>query len=226
MSDYILGVNFGHDATVTLMKEGEILEAMSEERLSRQKKHIGFPHLSLAYIKEKYGIQTFEHVFVDGVKFGSHIVNTPEINAAHRNRTTKGKWFIRAVAAKFPGINLVYALQDFIFTIKLALRGVDKKTKQYLAEQFPQAVIESVPHHLSHAWASVPCMENFSQRRIILVLDGEGDTFCGSINIFEHGDVKVLHTFERGNSLGLLYCLLYTSPSPRDRTRSRMPSSA
>ena len=25
---------------------------------------------------------------------------------------------------------------------------------------------------------------------------------------------------------GLLVCLLYTSPSPRDRTRSRMPSSA
>ena len=27
-------------------------------------------------------------------------------------------------------------------------------------------------------------------------------------------------------SANLLYCLLYTSPSPRDRTRSRMPSSA
>ena len=26
--------------------------------------------------------------------------------------------------------------------------------------------------------------------------------------------------------LGLWICLLYTSPSPRDRTRSRMPSSA
>ena len=25
---------------------------------------------------------------------------------------------------------------------------------------------------------------------------------------------------------GMRYCLLYTSPSPRDRTRSRMPSSA
>ena len=25
---------------------------------------------------------------------------------------------------------------------------------------------------------------------------------------------------------GARYCLLYTSPSPRDRTRSRMPSSA
>ena len=25
---------------------------------------------------------------------------------------------------------------------------------------------------------------------------------------------------------GITHCLLYTSPSPRDRTRSRMPSSA
>ena len=38
--------------------------------------------------------------------------------------------------------------------------------------------------------------------------------------------------FERllgdGSRLGIMlhYCLLYTSPSPRDRTRSRMPSSA
>ena len=29
-----------------------------------------------------------------------------------------------------------------------------------------------------------------------------------------------------GDSLATLACLLYTSPSPRDRTRSRMPSSA
>ena len=34
-------------------------------------------------------------------------------------------------------------------------------------------------------------------------------------------------TKEMGGGSGLKYaCLLYTSPSPRDRTRSRMPSSA
>jgi len=31
---------------------------------------------------------------------------------------------------------------------------------------------------------------------------------------------------EMGKQQGLYTCLLYTSPSPRDRTRSRMPSSA
>ena len=35
--------------------------------------------------------------------------------------------------------------------------------------------------------------------------------------------ISVIGTGDEGN---VLICLLYTSPSPRDRTRSRMPSSA
>ena len=34
------------------------------------------------------------------------------------------------------------------------------------------------------------------------------------------------HLGQIGYSENTNYCLLYTSPSPRDRTRSRMPSSA
>ena len=47
------------------------------------------------------------------------------------------------------------------------------------------------------------------------------------------GQTGTVHTVRRGEVLGLIaaqygvkICLLYTSPSPRDRTRSRMPSSA
>eukprot|EP00656_Telonema_subtile_P001750 TRINITY_DN1075_c0_g2_i2.p1 TRINITY_DN1075_c0_g2~~TRINITY_DN1075_c0_g2_i2.p1 ORF type:complete len:161 (+),score=46.03 TRINITY_DN1075_c0_g2_i2:47-529(+) len=45
---------------------------------------------------------------------------------------------------------------------------------------------------------------------------------------FEDEDRKLREKVEARNSLeGVAYsCLLYTSPSPRDRTRSRMPSSA
>ena len=46
----------------------------------------------------------------------------------------------------------------------------------------------------------------------------------------ENGEFSTLHDWLRGNLYqhGSKYtaCLLYTSPSPRDRTRSRMPSSA
>ena len=46
----------------------------------------------------------------------------------------------------------------------------------------------------------------------------------GTMSPYEHGECYVT---EDGAETDLdLGCLLYTSPSPRDRTRSRMPSSA
>ena len=41
-----------------------------------------------------------------------------------------------------------------------------------------------------------------------------------------HGEKVVLRLLGSGGKTLTLTCLLYTSPSPRDRTRARMPSSA
>ena len=43
---------------------------------------------------------------------------------------------------------------------------------------------------------------------------------------YEFAGVPELHLRPNGVSRIVSTCLLYTSPSPRDRTRSRMPSSA
>ena len=43
--------------------------------------------------------------------------------------------------------------------------------------------------------------------------------------IYQNLDSTLAYYDHAGCSLGIC-CLLYTSPSPRDRTRSRMPSSA
>ena len=52
----------------------------------------------------------------------------------------------------------------------------------------------------------------------IVSRDGLRDTVMISLSIAPTSDVRVFSSIET--------CLLYTSPSPRDRTRSRMPSSA
>jgi len=50
--------------------------------------------------------------------------------------------------------------------------------------------------------------------------------YCDRPFPFEPGNVKdMLRAVMRMNK-HIIDCLLYTSPSPRDRTRSRMPSSA
>ena len=40
------------------------------------------------------------------------------------------------------------------------------------------------------------------------------------------GKIPAVQDLQLGELALNTYCLLYTSPSPRDRTRSRMPSSA
>ena len=51
--------------------------------------------------------------------------------------------------------------------------------------------------------------------------DGSGELAVASDELFSRTEVLGRMAMER-----MLACLLYTSPSPRDRTRSRMPSSA
>ena len=41
-----------------------------------------------------------------------------------------------------------------------------------------------------------------------------------------HESLELARKMNEGKFAGYNNCLLYTSPSPRDRTRSRMPSSA
>ena len=56
----------------------------------------------------------------------------------------------------------------------------------------------------------------------LLVYNDDFNTFDWVIQCF----MEVCnHTFEQSEQLSLI-CLLYTSPSPRDKRQSRMPSSA
>ena len=63
---------------------------------------------------------------------------------------------------------------------------------------------------------------------LICILDGEAILVSGTeeehIPILQ-GDAKVA-PYERSSTDQAVVCLLYTSPSPRDKRQSRMPSSA
>lgn len=140
MSEYILGLHFGHDATAALMKDGRVIEAMQEERLARVKKYVGFPHLAVAYIKKKYGLTNFSHIVVDGIEFGGHAFETLESNRAYRARDNRGSYFNRAIGAKFPFIGEIYRIIDISRFLKNIV-NMETKTKHFLESMFPGAKI-------------------------------------------------------------------------------------
>ena len=64
-------------------------------------------------------------------------------------------------------------------------------------------------------------IEGVNYAKIYKHWDGYPDHMLDWLNEFNDGFNK-----KRGENPEYKFCLLYTSPSPRDRTRSRMPSSA
>ena len=86
------------------------------------------------------------------------------------------------------------------------LQAVNKGQSRYnkLHKRYLEGLMQKAVYALGHA----------GQRAIAAVPSALGSTG------------RVALGTARGLKTGLTTCLLYTSPSPRDRTRSRMPSSA
>lgn len=206
--DFVLGIHYGHDATVVLMKNGEVVEAMSEERLSRQKKHMGFPAESLRYIQKKYNLPSCKNVVVVGENpdWDGYIFTTKEDNIEIRKHgNLHSKDFLRAIGFKFPFIGKLIGLRD-ILLIKKMTSGVGARVDAFLKERLPDATITRISHHLAHAWATVPFLPDTKSKRLVLTLDGAGDNLSGSINLYENGILTQLHTIPMSASVGLLYC--------------------
>ena len=73
------------------------------------------------------------------------------------------------------------------------------------------AIDDRIPRLLQDAVEKANADENLR----VIVLSGAGKAFCAGYDLKSYAEAE-------GNNP----CLLYTSPSPRDRQKSRMPSSA
>ena len=74
---------------------------------------------------------------------------------------------------------------------------------------------------------NLPSIEEAKKKESTYDNPSYDDPFEPSTDIIEVQDVeKALSNAEKIDQALQNVCLLYTSPSPRDRTRSRMPSSA
>src|SRR5438132_1600621 len=66
-STYVLGLScFYHDSAAALLRDGEIIAAVQEERLSRKKHDSSFPNHAIRYVLREAGITTAD---LDAVGF-------------------------------------------------------------------------------------------------------------------------------------------------------------
>ncbi len=180
---YILGIScYYHDSSAALIKDGEIVAAVQEERLSRKKHDTSFPEKAVEYCLKSQGITIKEIDYIG---------------------------FYEKPFLKFERV-LSQHLQSFPLSYKIFLSSipswfneklrVTKAIKKKLKYKKPILFIE---HHLAHA-ASTFLVSPY-KKAAILTVDGVGEWTTTTYGIGEGNDIKLLKEIKFPSSLGLLY---------------------
>jgi carbamoyltransferase len=184
-----LGLNYSemHDSSACIARDGEVLFAVAEERLSRQKHDARFPELAIRACLDFAGVQPQQ---LDHVCFG-----WPAATAALKHD-------LKCMATgSVPG-NYV----DLVSTLRrnLSFTRQQNGEKPFRA-RFPatKATFRFIDHHLAHAISAYA----FSglDNAAVLVLDGRGAWEATSLWHGRDGRLEHIWTIPWPNSLGLFY---------------------
>jgi len=188
---YILGISaFYHDSAACLLKDGEIIAAVQEERFTRIKHDAGFPHHAIQYCLKEAQISADK---IDNIVFYEKpFVKFERLLETYLAYAPKG---FTSFTKSMP-----VWIKDKLFQKS----AIIKKLKSTLSEDinWNERLLFS-EHHLSHA-ASAFYPSPF-ERAAVLTLDGVGEWTTTSLAVGNGKDLKVVKEIHFPHSLGLLY---------------------
>ncbi|HEX9202512.1 MAG TPA: carbamoyltransferase N-terminal domain-containing protein, partial [Vicinamibacteria bacterium] len=184
MPTHVLGIScFYHDAAAALLKDGEIVAACQEERLSRKKHDSEFPARAVRYVLKEAGIGPEQ---LDAVGF-------------YDKPLLKFERMLSTYVATFPR-----SFNSFRKAIPVWLHQklwvpslIRKELKPY------KGPILFAEHHMSHA-ASCFLPSPFEEAAILTV-DGVGEWATASFGVGKGRDITLFKEIRFPHSLGLLY---------------------
>jgi carbamoyltransferase len=184
MPTHVLGIScFYHDAAAALLKDGEIVAACQEERLSRKKHDSEFPARAVRYVLKEAGIGPEQ---LDAVGF-------------YDKPLLKFERMLSTYVATFPR-----SFNSFRKAIPVWLHQklwvpslIRKELRPY------KGPILFAEHHMSHA-ASCFLPSPFEEAAILTV-DGVGEWATASFGVGKGRDITLFKEIRFPHSLGLLY---------------------
>jgi len=182
-SIYILGISaFYHDSAACLLKDGDIIAAVQEERFTRRKHDFGFPAKAINYCLKHAGITVKDLDFV-----GFYDKPFLKFDRILLTYLTYAPWGIRSFLKAMP----IWLKQ------KIFLKDFIREELDYEGE------IIFTEHHESHA-ASAFYPSPF-EKAAILTMDGVGEWTTTSFGVGEGNTLRLLSEIKFPHSLGLLY---------------------
>ncbi len=186
---YVLGINsYLHDASAALIKDGRVIFATEEERLSRLKKDARFPQLSIKAALNHAGID-FEDL--DAVAFGWNAAGQTPTHTLKQVLTGQLPFSTRHVAA-----GIVTIAREFY-----AANG--KRSLERTFGNVGNKPVLFIDHHESHAWSAY-ALSGFDES-LVLVMDGRGASQATTLYHARGDQMTPIKVLRYPNSLGAFY---------------------
>ena len=192
---YILGIScFYHDSAATLIKDGEIISSVQEERFSRKKHDARFPKSAIKYCLKSNNIDLDDIDFI--IYYEKPLLTFERLLETYLGSAPRGvRSFIAAMQVW---------LKDKLFlksNLKNEFKSLQKELSPYTKQKIPKLLFSE--HHYSHASAAF--FPSPFKKSLILCMDGVGEWSTTSAWIGENNKIKPLWEISFPHSLGLLY---------------------
>jgi len=227
---YILGINAYHgDAAAAIVRDGELIAAVEEERFNRVKHCAGFPAQSIEYCLRAAGISidAVEHIGISRnpaarlhkriVAAGQRLMNRGVTVVANRpvaNAAAAGRVPVHSLEAEVAprpsngnGNGRGHYASKLKDRLRNAARVYDLKREVARALSVSNDTIQAQAHHIEHHRAHLASAFYVSpfDCAAILSLDGFGDFVSTMWATGEGNSIDVLGQVEYPHSLGILY---------------------
>ena len=183
---YILGLNAFHgDSSACILKDGEVIVALEEERIRRIKHWAGFPTEAIKYCLNDAGIsiKDIDHITIS---------RDPSANVIKKiKHTLKNKVSVSVILDRYTNSKKV------------------KSVKAMLSEAFGvseneiKAEIHNIEHHRSHLGSSF--FASPFEKSALLSIDGFGDFTSTMTAIGTGSQIEVLDAVHFPHSAGIFY---------------------
>lgn len=185
----ILGVHDGHNATAALLKDGEIIAAISEERLSRIKNDAGYPKRAVEKVLEISNLSAGD---IDYVALATNFLHPREFYRSW-------DWYKKSYDDQLSEEQTSNQKEQY-FTKRMQ----ERKATIIKHLGINEGKIKVIEHHLAHA-AATYYGSGFGEDALVLTLDGSGDGICATVNIIENDKIKRIAKTPNSASIGKIY---------------------
>lgn len=188
----IFGIQFGHDSSITVVRDGEIIASVEEERFTRIKVYKGFPYGGMEYIENEFKLylKDADYIVISGEKIFENYSSQTFYERLMPSEKRGNKYlgiFKKIVEDK----SLSREKNEKLFYDFMKGLGVSKDK------------IQIISHHLSHA-ASTYFQAPFKDT-LVVTSDGKGDDVSSEVYHCQNGDFEKLTSISALSSLGQMY---------------------